>query len=348
MKAPEFPAEEAERLQALDASQLVCTPAEQRFDLITESARKLLDVPIALFSLVTADKQWFKSGQGLSVPETSRTISFCGHCILTPELFIVPDTLRDSRFADNPLVTGEPKIRFYAGCRIVGVNELAFGTLCVLDTRPRHLDIFQRQQLRGLGQWLTYEVRNRGLSEQELELLARRESSDSRLIDPLTKCWNRQAGEFLLAHTMDTAHPEEDVAAVILDFRPTGDAWESLPVEQVSAASAGLGNLLRVTVPDCGRIFTMDVGLFVVFFKTGDDGASIETARELIRDIPELPSGPVPLVHRALLLHSLGHAGRYKLDIVSELERSVAQVAEGELEIRHWNAREAADMAPDN
>jgi GAF domain-containing protein len=112
---PSLPLDECERLDALRALGILDTEGEERFDRITRLAKRLFGVPIALISLVDQDRQWFKSRQGLDASETSREISFCGHAILKDSALVVSDTLNDERFHDNPLVTSEPSIRFYAG-----------------------------------------------------------------------------------------------------------------------------------------------------------------------------------------------------------------------------------------
>src|ERR1700748_847030 len=114
LKAPSLP-NETERLDSLRSLCLLDTAPEERFDRVTRLACKLFGVPIALVSLVDQDRQWFKSAHGLDARETPRDISFCGHAIASAEPLIVEDTQKDSRFADNPLVLGEPHIRFYAG-----------------------------------------------------------------------------------------------------------------------------------------------------------------------------------------------------------------------------------------
>ncbi|MCF8185042.1 MAG: GAF domain-containing protein, partial [Polynucleobacter sp.] len=115
MKIPDTPENEVQRLAALDAMDVLFTPGEERFDRITRLALQVLGTPIALVSLVSEKSQWFKSAQGLDVPETPREISFCGHAILSDETFVVEDAAQDERFFDNPLVTGGPNVRSYAG-----------------------------------------------------------------------------------------------------------------------------------------------------------------------------------------------------------------------------------------
>ncbi|MET0270873.1 MAG: GAF domain-containing protein, partial [Sphingomonas sp.] len=134
-----IPADEAERLAALRALRLLDTPTEERFDRLTRMAAALFRVPVALVSLVDAERQWFKSRVGADVCETSRESSFCAHAVVARETMVVPDALADPRFRDNPLVTGAPHIRFYAGAPIHAPGGQPVGTLCILDTRPRAL-----------------------------------------------------------------------------------------------------------------------------------------------------------------------------------------------------------------
>ncbi len=158
MLIPAQPPDEARRLQALHSLALLDTAAEERFDRITRTAVRLFGVPIALVSLVDECRQWFKSKQGLDVAETSRDISFCGHAILGPKPLVVPDARNDSRFADNPLVTGPPHIRFYAGCPLGGPGEQKLGTLCLISTEVRSFSEEDQRQLLDLAAWAEREL----------------------------------------------------------------------------------------------------------------------------------------------------------------------------------------------
>lgn len=135
-----IPADDDERLQALRDLLILDTPPEQRFDRIVEFAADEFNVPVALLTLVDSKRQWFKARFGLPICETARDISFCGHAINGTEIFVVPDARVDERFVDNPLVTDDPYIRFYAGAPLLMPSGHAVGTLCLIDRRVRKLD----------------------------------------------------------------------------------------------------------------------------------------------------------------------------------------------------------------
>jgi len=140
MIAAPIPDNDAERVAALHALLILDTAPEDRYDKILNFVAAEFGVPIALVSLVDSERQWFKAQFGLTVCETARDMSFCGHAILRPDIMVVPDALLDPRFADNPLVTDPPHIRFYAGAPLLLPNGLALGTLCLIDTAPRQLE----------------------------------------------------------------------------------------------------------------------------------------------------------------------------------------------------------------
>ena len=140
MQEPPRPANEPDRLQALRQLLILDTPPEERFDRLTAFAAQEFDVPTALLSLIDDDRQWFKSRVGVDSCETPRSISFCGHAILQDDIMVVPDVKQDERFFDNPLVTGEPHIQFYAGAPLKLPGGQNVGTLCLIDNKPRTLD----------------------------------------------------------------------------------------------------------------------------------------------------------------------------------------------------------------
>lgn len=150
MQTPPEPHDEDERLAYLRSLSILDTKPEERFDRITRMVARYFDVPIALISLVDADRQWFKSCVGLQVSETPRQVSFCAHAINQDDPLIIADTLADPRFATNPLVTGAPHIRFYAGIPLAGRKNMKLGTLCIVDQKPRQLS---KSQLEAFKEW---------------------------------------------------------------------------------------------------------------------------------------------------------------------------------------------------
>lgn len=151
MIAPAIPSNEKARLASLRSLGLVDTPPEERFDAVTRLATTIFRLPISYISLVDETKQYLKSRVGLDFCESSRESSFCGHAILEVEPLIIPDTLQDERFADNPQVTGKPFTRFYAGLPLRGPGGYNIGTLCLMDTKPRDLSADEVKALKELG-----------------------------------------------------------------------------------------------------------------------------------------------------------------------------------------------------
>jgi diguanylate cyclase (GGDEF)-like protein/PAS domain S-box-containing protein len=173
MKAP-IPPYEKERLEALHRLEILDTAPEVSLDRITRLVARVLDVPIALVSLVDDDRQWFKSRTGLEATETPREMAFCAHAILQTSALVVPDAAEDERFRDNQLVTGAPHIRFYAGVPIRTSKGFAVGTLCAIDERPRELTQEELDTLRDLADIVSREVQLR-----ENLMLARLQKSRS-------------------------------------------------------------------------------------------------------------------------------------------------------------------------
>ncbi|WP_339433209.1 MULTISPECIES: sensor domain-containing diguanylate cyclase [unclassified Pseudomonas] len=213
MLVPGKTANEDARIQALHGLNLLDSAPEERFDRLTRLARRLFNVPIALVTLVDKDRQWFKSCVGLEVTQTPRDVSFCGHVILKDDLLLVPDARQDERFHDNPLVTGEPNVRFYAGYPLTVPNGNKMGTLCLIDTKPRELDDEERALLRDLA----------GMAEQEL--MAVQIAS----MDELTLLSNRRGFMQLAQHALDACARLNRPATLLFfdlnDFKQINDLY---------------------------------------------------------------------------------------------------------------------------
>lgn len=200
MEAPKYPEQEAKRLETLKQLHLLDTDPEERFDRLTRIAKRLFGVPIALVSLVDLNRQWFKSKQGLSAEESPRDISFCGHAILGNDVFVVPDTLLDKRFHDNPFVLNEPKIRFYAGVPLQVPNGSKLGTLCLIDRDPRTMSQEDLELLRDLGD----------MAERELAAI------QMATLDDLTLISNRRGLMSLGTHTLNLCKRLQQKAVLLL------------------------------------------------------------------------------------------------------------------------------------
>lgn len=203
MIEPKIPADETARLAALHSLKVLDTRAEYRFDRITRLAKRLFGTDISLLSLVDRERQWFKSRQGLQAAQTPREIAFCAHAINADKPMIVPDATKDLRFHDNPLVTGNPNIRFYAGYPVSAPSGHKLGTLCVIDSKPRSWSDEDDELLRELGQMM----------EEELATLALATT------DELTGLANRRGFTRIAEHMLPLAQRQNiPMAAIYIDM----------------------------------------------------------------------------------------------------------------------------------
>ncbi|RRJ82748.1 GGDEF domain-containing protein [Aestuariirhabdus litorea] len=236
MKAANIPKDEPQRIAALNRLGVLDTPPEQRFDRITRMAKRIFGVPVALVSLVDSERQWFKSKVGLEVDETPRNVSFCAHAILSNELFMVPDATHDQRFIDNPLVVGEPHIRFYAACPLKAIDGSRVGTLCLIDKEPRNLDAEQQETLADLA----------AMVERELAAV------ELATMDELTGISNRRGFMQLGQHTLNLCLRQQVPATLVfLDidhFKPINDRFGHAEGDRVlSEFAEQLRRSFRVT-----------------------------------------------------------------------------------------------------
>jgi class 3 adenylate cyclase len=181
MVAP-LPKDEAERLQELEQLDVLDTAEEQEYDDLTHLASQICGTPIALMTLLDEKRQWWKSRVGMPGTQTSRDIAFCAHAILNSDVMVVRDARSDQRFADNPLVTNDPSIRFYAGAPMVTLNGHAVGTLCVIDRVPRELTDSQKKSLEALSRQAVMLLELRRAKRQAEQAHAQKKT----LLDQLT------------------------------------------------------------------------------------------------------------------------------------------------------------------
>lgn len=186
MKEPLAPLDETVRLRSLHSMRILDSMPEERFDRITRMAKRLFEVEICLVSLVASNRQWFKSKQGLEACQTPRSVSFCGHAILEEKAFVIEDTSIDQRFADNPLVTDDPSIRFYAGYPVHAPSGERVGTLCLIDSNARTFSPKDEEMLKDFA----------ALVDDELA------ASSNMHVDELTGIANRRGFQTVAQHLL--------------------------------------------------------------------------------------------------------------------------------------------------
>ena len=266
MIKPEIPINEVERLNTLYSLELLDSKPEERFDRITRLAKRIFQVPIALVSIVDRDRQWFKSCVGLDASETPREISFCGHSILGRDVLVVTNATEDQRFADNPLVTGEPHIRFYAGCPIQAPNGHLLGTLCIIDQRPRSLSDNELEMLCDLA----------AMVEQEIAAV------ELATIDDLTQLANRRGFMFLAEQSLKFCSREKIPASLIyLDLNRFKQINDQFGHAEGDRALVIFANLLRETFRASDLLARLGGDEFVVFMaKTAK-----QTSEEILKRV---------------------------------------------------------------
>ena len=247
------------RLKALHKYRILDTEPEKAFDDLTLLASQVCRTPIALITLVDEDRQWFKSRIGVEATETSRSVSFCVHAIKQPELFVVADARSDERFRDNPLVTGEPHIRFYAGASLLARDGNALGTLCVLDRKPRRLSTEQFEALSALRRQVEAQLE---LRRNLIELRAALGNID-RLGSLVPYCSKCELDMVVPADVQRTGAIREGVTELL-----AGKDWSREDIEDVELAlDEALSNAVR---HGCKNDPTKDVQCLVSFDDAGE------------------------------------------------------------------------------
>jgi len=266
MIEPATPVDEATRIGTLRALDILDTAPEERFDRLTRLAKRLFGVPIALVSLIDANRQWFKSCDGLGVRETSREISFCGHAILSDDILLIPDTLLDERFCDNPLVLDDPHIRFYAGCPLRAPNGSRLGTLCLIDRAPRTFDAQDLHPLRDLAQ----------MAEQELAAV------QLATTDELTQLSNRRGFVKLAEHALSLSRRIGTPASLLFldldQFKQINDRYGHAEGDY---ALRSFASLLTTTFRDSDVVGRLGGDEFVVLLTNTSAGSCAEALARL-------------------------------------------------------------------
>jgi diguanylate cyclase (GGDEF)-like protein len=293
------PPDEERRLAALHTLNLLDTDSEERFDRITRLAQRVFGTSMAAFTLVDTDRQWFKSTVNIASEEDPLETGFCPHAILDPETTVVEDARQDDRFSDNPLVTAEPGIRFYAGHPVAGPGGEVLGTLCVIDDKPRVGGNFDTEALREFAAMVEAEVASLSLAigdeltglanRRGFEMLGERLVSAARRLDlplsaiyadldnmkPINDTHGHESGDAALREVADVLG--STLRASDLVARLGGDEFCALLVGDASAAAPTLiarveGNLAERNA-DAGRPWNLSLSLGVATSPPGDDAA---------------------------------------------------------------------------
>lgn len=264
MLAPPTPSDETRRLETLRSLKLLDSPPEERFDRVTRLAKQIFSTPIALVSLVDADRQWFKSAQGLDAPETPRNISFCGHAILDDKIMVVNDAAEDQRFCDNPLVCNDPNIRFYAGYPLSAPDGSRVGTLCVIDRVPREITAEQAQLLRELGRMV----------EEELV------DADLATNDPITSLSNRNGFLTIAGHLLSMCvRTEQPATLLLIHFQNLQEIDDNGGRNAGDAASVELAHHLLSTFRNSDLVARLASDLYGVLL-AGTDLEGVDAVRQ--------------------------------------------------------------------
>ena len=301
MQPPGYPANEAERLAALASAQILDTPEDEAFNDLIRIAAAICRVPMAMVSLVDAERQWLKARIGIGVEETTRDESFCAHAILEPDrTMIVEDALEDPRFRANPFVQGEAGIRFYAGAPLLDRQGLPLGSFCVMDHAPRRLEPEQLRALEALSRQASNLIELRRLSIELRHHLVEREWYEQQLreqnadlaemtrTDPLTGLHNRRAFSQALEEVAATGQRYAVAVCDIDEFKTINDLHGHAEGDRVLREVA---DVLRAQHAARGRLARYGGEEFVLLFPgIGTDEAVLQ-CEYLRQAIAGLPTG---------------------------------------------------------
>ncbi|MFQ3235777.1 MAG: signal transduction histidine kinase/CheY-like chemotaxis protein [Paraglaciecola sp.] len=306
MKSAPPNSNEAARIQALREYDVLDTQAEKVFDDLTLLVSEICATPIALISLIDSDRQWFKSKIGVDANETSRDIAFCGHAIHQQHIFEVADTLKDIRFFDNPLVTTDPNIRFYAGTPLITPQGYAIGTLCTIDRKPRTLTSGQRQALETLGRAVMANLELRKKNHQLMEANRLKTEFLSNMSHELRTPLNAIIGySQLMQAEVKTHNLPSKFGGYLEHMDYSGKRLLSIINAVLDLSKIEEGKMhLNLSNVDCCKLFTQIAGLFKAMAENKNIQLNIEVdpnlPEHLILDETKVSQIMINLINNAL------------------------------------------------
>ena len=317
-----LPDNEVERLAALRRYDVLDTADEQEYDDLTTMAAAICDVPISVISLIDENRQWFKSRHGIAATETPREDAFCAHAILRPdEIMEVRDSALDRRFAGNPLVTGGPKIRFYAGAPLLSADGAAIGTICVIDQKPRELTELQKKGLAALSRRVVAQFEMRQVMAQ-LELQS--------MSDGLTGVWNRRAFDRRLREEWARhARLGQPLGLLMLDVDKFKSFNDEFGHPQGDRALITVARTVEATLRDSDFFARYGGEEFAVLLPHMEDEGSL-LAAERIRQAVERVDWPVRAVTLSIGVAALSpSADMDRNSLVARADRALYQAKAG-------------------
>ncbi|MDX5373986.1 MAG: sensor domain-containing diguanylate cyclase [Pseudomonadaceae bacterium] len=344
MQPAPLPADEDLRQLALDDLELLDTPAELYLDTLVRLTREVFQVQTVLVSLVDRDRQWFKARIGLDLAETSRDVSFCAHAVAARSPLVVENALNDPRFADNPVVTGPPFLRFYAGQPLYSRGGQPIGTLCLIHPEPRGFSQAERLRLHDLSILVEGYLHLRSLGQQAQRLRRAVDREQRRaLIDPLTQLWNRAALQQFFDREMASAQQAGlRLGAIYIDldhFKQVNDQFGHAGGDQVLQQSAR--RMAAALRPDdlLLRLGGEEFVALVAVHDAGELGLIAERVRRAIADQPmSIDERLHPMT--TSLGTALARAGEPQAELLERADRALYQAKQ--------QGRNRTLHAPDN
>lgn len=286
--------DETSRQKAVRALHILDTPIEERFERITRAARQLTGLPIASLSLVDGDRLWFKSIQGLDAIETGREGSLCAEALTSDGVFVVPDTRKDPRFAEHPMVRDEPWVRFYAGHAVHSADGVPVGTLCVADRKPRKFGARQQTVLQSLARAADAELQARRAGEIQRELASGLGHDRRSAVDSLTRLWGREAILGILEREFQRARKKgTGIGTIIVDLDPLQPPGENRGFEASDAVIRRTARRLVRTLRPQDSVGRFGGGEFLGVVTTADRAELAAIAQKMRAKIARLPM-PAP------------------------------------------------------